>query len=109
MSQDDVLSVVLHSGDRTETLAADIAVSAGEVVDAAFMSKEALCQFYDEQIASTEQGVLFSPHLKATMMKVSTPSFSATGESLLPGCLQQTRRCLCRAGRRRQQRRGCLR
>ena len=73
MSQDDVLSIVLHSGDRTETLAADIAVSAGEVVDAAFMSKEALCQFYDEQIASTEQGVLFSLHLKATMMKVSDP------------------------------------
>ena len=42
MSQDDVLSIVLHSGDRTETLAADIAVSTGEVVDAAFMSKEAL-------------------------------------------------------------------
>ena len=73
MSQDDVLSIVLHSGDRTETLAADIAVSTGEVVDAAFMSKEALCQFYDEQIASTEQGVLFSLHLKATMMKVSDP------------------------------------
>ena len=73
MSQDDVLSIVLHAGDRTETLAADIAVSAGEVVDAAFMSKEALCQFYDEQIASTEQGVLFSLHLKATMMKVSDP------------------------------------
>ena len=72
MSQDDVLSIVLHSGDSPETLAADIAVSTGEV-DAAFMSKEALCQFYDEQIASTEQGVLFSLHLKATMMKVSDP------------------------------------
>ena len=39
----------------------------------AHMSKDALCQFYDEQIASTEQGVLFSLHLKATMMKVSDP------------------------------------
>ena len=73
MAQDDELSIVLHAGDRSETLATGIAVSAGEVVDAAFMSKEALCQFYDEQIASTEQGVLFSLHLKATMMKVSDP------------------------------------
>ena len=73
MPEDDVLSIVLHSGDRSETLATGISVSAGEVVDAAFMSKDALCQFYDEQIASTEQGVLFSLHLKATMMKVSDP------------------------------------
>ena len=73
MAEDDVLSIVLHSGERSETLATGISVSAGEVVDAAFMSKAALCQFYDEQIANTEQGVLFSLHLKATMMKVSDP------------------------------------
>ena len=45
----------------------------GEIVDAAFMSKDALCAFYEEQLASTEDGVLFSLHLKATMMKVSDP------------------------------------
>lgn len=73
MPQADELAIVLHTQDGTETLASGIAVDAGEVVDAAFMSKAALCQFYAEQIASTEPGVLFSLHLKATMMKVSDP------------------------------------
>ena len=73
MSQDDSLSIVMRSGDHSDTLATGITVSAGEVVDAAFMSKDALCRFYDEQIANTESGVLFSLHLKATMMKVSDP------------------------------------
>ncbi len=74
MSQDDQLSVVFHAANGgTQTLASNVAVSAGEVVDAAFMSKQALCSFYQEQIASTEAGVLFSLHLKATMMKVSDP------------------------------------
>jgi isocitrate dehydrogenase len=74
MTQDDQLSVVFHAGNGTsQTLASKVAVSAGEVVDAAFMSKQALVSFYREQIASTEPGVLFSLHLKATMMKVSDP------------------------------------
>ncbi|MFQ5480887.1 MAG: NADP-dependent isocitrate dehydrogenase, partial [Thermodesulfobacteriota bacterium] len=47
---------------------------AGEVVDATFMSKNALVKFFEEQIAEAkEQDVLFSLHLKATMMKVSDP------------------------------------
>jgi isocitrate dehydrogenase len=74
MAQDDQLSVVFHAASGTsQTLASKVAVSAGEVVDAAFMSKQALVSFYQEQIASTEPGVLFSLHLKATMMKVSDP------------------------------------
>ena len=73
MAQDDHLSIVLHTPQGSTTLAADIFVSAGEIVDAAFMSKDALCAFYEEQLASTEDGVLFSLHLKATMMKVSDP------------------------------------
>ena len=110
MSQDDVLSIVLHSGDRTETLAADIAVSTGEVVDAAFMSKEALCQFYDEQIAARSKAFCSPAFESNNDESVGPHHFRPRGESLLPGCLQQTRRCLCRAGRRRQQRRGgCLR
>ena len=44
-----------------------------------FMSKKALCDFLDEQIEDANKtGVLFSLHLKATMMKVSTRSSSAT-------------------------------
>lgn len=73
MAQDDHLSIVLHTPKGSATLVADIFVSAGEIVDAAFMSKDALCAFYEEQLASTEDGVLFSLHLKATMMKVSDP------------------------------------
>ncbi len=73
MDQDDQLSIVLSTQEGSETLATGIGVSAGEIVDAAFMSKAALCAFYEEQIAKTEDGVLFSLHLKATMMKVSDP------------------------------------
>ncbi len=73
MDQDDQLSIVLRTQEGSETLATGIGVSAGEIVDAAFMSKAALCAFYEEQLAKTEDGVLFSLHLKATMMKVSDP------------------------------------
>ena len=55
-------------------LRAPVPVQAGDVVDAAVMDVAALAQFYDEQIADARaQGVLFSLHLKATMMKVSDP------------------------------------
>jgi isocitrate dehydrogenase len=47
---------------------------AGEVIDGMFMSKKALCQFFEEQIEDAKKtGVLFSLHVKATMMKVSHP------------------------------------
>ncbi len=46
----------------------------GEVIDGMFMSKNALCKFFEEQIEDAkETGVLFSLHVKATMMKVSHP------------------------------------
>ncbi|WP_240096434.1 NADP-dependent isocitrate dehydrogenase [Thermomonas flagellata] len=55
-------------------LRAPVPVQAGDVVDAAVMDVAALAQFYDEQIADARaQGLLFSLHLKATMMKVSDP------------------------------------
>ena len=47
---------------------------AGEVIDGMFMSKKALCEFFEEQIEDAKQtGILFSLHVKATMMKVSHP------------------------------------
>ncbi|MBQ4855016.1 NADP-dependent isocitrate dehydrogenase [Rhodanobacter sp. B2A1Ga4] len=50
------------------------ALLAGEIIDAAVMSRKALAAFIDAQIADAKrQGVLFSLHLKATMMKVSDP------------------------------------
>jgi isocitrate dehydrogenase len=51
-----------------------VPVQAGEVVDASFMSAAALRRFLDEQIErAKDEDVLFSLHLKATMMKVSDP------------------------------------
>ena len=49
-------------------------LKAGEILDATRLSKSALVAFYEEQIARAKrEGVLFSLHLKATMMKVSDP------------------------------------
>ena len=51
-----------------------VALQAGEVLDATFMSVKALRKFIEEQIEDAKnKGVLFSLHMKATMMKVSDP------------------------------------
>ncbi|ADE11206.1 NADP-dependent isocitrate dehydrogenase [Sideroxydans lithotrophicus] len=51
-----------------------LALQAGEIIDAAVMSRRALRKFYAEQIAAAKkEDVLLSLHLKATMMKVSDP------------------------------------
>ncbi len=72
---DGRLSVELVAADGTVTeLRAPIPVLAGEVVDAAVLRVADLRAFLDRQIARAgEEGVLFSVHLKATMMKVSDP------------------------------------
>lgn len=69
------LRIVHTAADGTETVLKDgLKVLEGEVVDAAVMSAAALNTFLAEQVAdAAEQGVLFSVHLKATMMKVSDP------------------------------------
>jgi len=59
---------------KTTVLKQKVALQAGEVIDATFMSVRALRQFLEEQIEDAKkQGVLFSLHMKATMMKVSDP------------------------------------
>ncbi|MDN5688266.1 MAG: NADP-dependent isocitrate dehydrogenase [Brachybacterium sp.] len=72
---EDTLSIVHVGADGAETvLKPSIPVLAGEVVDSTVMRAEALDAFLREQVAAAkEQGVLFSVHLKATMMKVSDP------------------------------------
>ena len=72
---DDELNVELVAGDGTVTvLKKAIPVLAGEIVDATFMSAAALDAFLAEQMADAKANdVLFSIHLKATMMKVSDP------------------------------------
>jgi isocitrate dehydrogenase len=60
-------------GDVT-VLKEKIAVKAGEIIDAAVMRRAALAAFLTEQIAdANERGVLFSVHLKTTMMRVADP------------------------------------
>src|ERR1700728_4896945 len=55
-------------------LKAKTPLQAGEIIDASAMSRKALRAFYAEQIdAAKKDGVLFSLHLKATMMKISDP------------------------------------
>lgn len=58
----------------SKTLKSGVKLLAGEIIDASSMSKKALRKFLAEQIEEAkEQDVLFSIHLKATMMKVSDP------------------------------------
>ena len=72
---DDVLAVELVTRDGDVTVLKDsIPVLAGEIVDATFMSARALDRFLAARMADAEaDDVLFSIHLKATMMKVSDP------------------------------------
>lgn len=57
-----------------KTLKESVALEAGEVVDATFMSKNALCDFLEKEIEDAKaKDLLFSLHMKATMMKVSDP------------------------------------
>jgi isocitrate dehydrogenase len=59
---------------KTTVLKPIVALQANEIIDATFMSKRALRQFLEEQIEDAKkQGVLFSLHMKATMMKISDP------------------------------------
>lgn len=69
------LKIELVGADgKTTVLKDSVKVQAGEIVDATFMSKAQLRDFYAACVDDAKaQGVLFSLHLKATMMKVSDP------------------------------------
>lgn len=75
IAEDGSLRIELHGDDGTTTvLRASVPVLKGEVVDAAVMRVAALREFFTAQVARAKaEGVLFSVHLKATMMKVSDP------------------------------------
>ena len=66
--------ITFTGADGAETVLKDkLKYLEGEVVDATFLSAKALRAFIAGEIAATKPGVLFSVHLKATMMKVSDP------------------------------------
>jgi isocitrate dehydrogenase len=70
----DVSMVLETKSGETLVLKEKIALEEAEVVDSMFMSKRALCDFYEEEMQDAyETGVMFSLHVKATMMKVSHP------------------------------------
>jgi isocitrate dehydrogenase len=70
----DVKMELLTRSGKTLVLKPKVALQAGEVVDSMFMSKKALCDFYEREIEDARKyGVMFSLHVKATMMKVSHP------------------------------------
>ncbi|GAC1485027.1 MAG: NADP-dependent isocitrate dehydrogenase [Solirubrobacteraceae bacterium] len=75
LEQDDVVRVEHVGSDGAQTVLKErTPVLTGEVLDAAVMRRAALQAFLATQLAEArEQGVLFSVHLKATMMKVSDP------------------------------------
>jgi len=67
------MELVGDSG-RSEVLKPEIPLLDAEVIDLMFMSKNALCEFYEREMEDCrEAGILFSLHVKATMMKVSHP------------------------------------
>ena len=69
----DVRMEVVTPDGKTEVLKTESLLK-GTVVDSMFMSKKALLEFYEEQLNDAkETGVMFSLHVKATMMKVSHP------------------------------------
>ncbi|MCO6382300.1 NADP-dependent isocitrate dehydrogenase [Oceanicola sp. 502str15] len=66
--------IVLETASGETVLKEGLSYPAGTVVDAAFMSADALDAFLADEIEKTKaEGVLFSLHMKATMMKVSDP------------------------------------
>jgi isocitrate dehydrogenase len=59
---------------ETIVLKPKVPLTEGDIIDSMFMSKKALCEFYEAEMQDAyETGVMFSLHVKATMMKVSHP------------------------------------
>ncbi|MDY6995770.1 MAG: NADP-dependent isocitrate dehydrogenase [Actinomycetota bacterium] len=69
-----VKMVLETKSGETLVLKPEVALDEGDIIDSMYMSKKALCDFFEEQIEDAyKTGVMFSLHVKATMMKVSHP------------------------------------
>ena len=65
---------LINKDGKATVLKPEIALEDAEIIDSMFMSKKALCDFYEEQMEDARKtGIMFSLHVKATMMKVSHP------------------------------------
>ena len=70
----DVKMELVTKGGKTIVLKPKVSLDDGDIIDSMFMSKKALCEFYEAQMEDAyKTGVMFSLHVKATMMKVSHP------------------------------------
>jgi isocitrate dehydrogenase len=70
----DVKMELITKSGKTILLKAKVSLKDGEIMDSMYMSKKALLEFYEKEIEDAHQtGVMFSLHVKATMMKVSHP------------------------------------
>ena len=75
MTSEDTVSII-HTDDKGNktTLKAGLKLQKGEIIDATVMRKSALIEFIERELADAKaSGILFSLHMKATMMKVSDP------------------------------------
>ena len=67
------MDLVTKSG-KTIVLKPKVSLLAGEIIDSMYMSKKALCEFYEKEIEDAyKSGMMLSLHVKATMMKISHP------------------------------------
>ena len=75
LKEEDTVSIELKAtSGNTTVLKKDLPLLKGEIIDGTYMSKKALVAFLEEQVKDAqEKDVLFSLHMKATMMKVSDP------------------------------------
>ena len=101
IDSDDTLTIRLRTAaGETTVLKESLPVLAGEIVDSTKMNATALDEFVKEQIAQAKaDGVLFSVHLKATMMKVSDPIlFGKVIEAFFPEVFAEYGDVLAEAG-----------
>ncbi|MET4098239.1 isocitrate dehydrogenase [Agrococcus sp. UYP10] len=100
MPADDTLQIRLVTSGGTTVLKDGLRVLEGEIVDATFMSAKALDAFLVEQVQrARDEHVLFSAHLKATMMKVSDPIiFGHVVRAFLPTVFERYGAALDEAG-----------
>ena len=70
----DVKMDLVTKTGQTITLKPKVSLIEGEIIDSMFMSKNKLCDFFEKQLQDAKKtGVMFSLHVKATMMKISHP------------------------------------
>ena len=103
----DVKMELITKSGKSIVLKPKVALLDREIIDSMFMSKKELVSFYEKEIDDAyKTGVMFSLHVKATMMKVSHHRVRPLREDLLQGRVRQTRQAVRRAGREREQRHG---